>query len=75
MGCPKFLAGSYLPTLAGAWGVDLCGEPHGIRQNQGFPWATGNQIPSSPVPAPVCPFVSLLWPSPPVGAGGLHTWP
>lgn len=36
MGCPQFLAGSYLPTLAGAWGVDLRGgEPHGIRQTGG----------------------------------------
>lgn len=36
----------------------------------GVPWTMGTRFQAAPVPVPVCPFVSLLWPSPPVGEGG-----
>lgn len=65
MGCPKFLAGSYLPTLAGAWGVDLRGEPHGIRQiggslDHGEP--DSKQPPSLLLSVPLSLFSGLLRP-------------
>lgn len=74
MGCPQFLAGSYLPTLAGAWGVDLRGGGATWHSaNRGFPGPRGTRFQAAPVPAPVCPFVSLLWPLRPWGGGAAFT--